>query len=57
VAEGWRLVLDTLRPTRRNQSLSTLMRRLAVQSIQELQTLRQIQKHLAGFGRDAHRNR
>jgi predicted component of type VI protein secretion system len=57
VAEGLRLVLDTPRPRSRNQSLSALMKAARGAIDSGVADLASNPKHLAGFGRDARRNR
>jgi len=57
VAEGLRLVLETPRETQGRQSLSALMKRARGTVDSGVSDLATNPKHLAGFGRDAHRNR
>jgi len=57
VAEGLRLVLETPRETQGRQSLSALMKRARGTVDSGVSDLATNPGHLAGFGRDAHRNR
>ena len=57
VAEGLRLVLETPRETRGRRSLSALMKSARGTVDSGVSDLATNPEHLAGFGRDAHRNR
>jgi hypothetical protein len=57
VAEGLRLVLETPRETNGRRSLAALMKGARGKVNSGVSDLASNPKHLAGFGRDARRNR